>query len=82
VFSNGQRDPWAAGGVVQNVTAWNQPDGSMKCVTLFIKESGHHLDLRSPNKDDPAPVTEARNVEKMYIKKWIAEYEAAKTSKF
>ena len=68
VFSNGQFDPWRAGGLNKNVTA----DGSG--LALYIEGGAHHLDLRPPNAADPATVTEARNIEMANIKKWIAEY--------
>jgi lysosomal Pro-X carboxypeptidase len=40
----------------------------------MIKDGAHHLDLRTPNIDDPESVIEARNIERMWIKKWIDEY--------
>lgn len=69
VWSNGELDPWRAGGLNANVSA----DGSS--IALYIAEAAHHLDLRPPNVDDPASVTEARNIEMANIKKWIAEYQ-------
>lgn len=70
IFSNGQFDPWRAGGLNKNVTA----DGSG--IALYIEGGAHHLDLRAPNEADPATVTEARNIEMANIKKWIAEYQS------
>lgn len=70
VFSNGELDPWRAGGLNKNVTA----DGSG--IALYIESGAHHLDLRPPNDQDPATVTEARNVEMANIKKWISEYQS------
>jgi len=72
IFSNGELDPWRAGGLNANVTA----DGSG--IALYIEGGAHHLDLRPPNAQDPATVTEARNIEMANIKKWIAEYQAVK----
>ena len=69
IMSNGELDPWRAGGLNKNVTA----DGSG--IALYIAEGAHHLDLRPPNEQDPASVTEARNIEMANIKKWIAEYQ-------
>jgi len=70
IFSNGELDPWRAGGLNKNVTA----DGSG--IALYIESGAHHLDLRPPNAEDPATVTEARNVEMANIKKWIADYQS------
>jgi len=69
IWSNGELDPWRAGGLNANVSA----DGSS--IALYIESGAHHLDLRPPNVDDPATVTEARNIEMANIKKWIAEYQ-------
>ena len=69
IFSNGQLDPWRAGGLNQNVTT----DGTG--IALYIEGGAHHLDLRPPNDQDPITVTQARNIEMANIKKWIAEYQ-------
>lgn len=69
IWSNGELDPWRAGGLNENVSA----DGSS--IALYISNAAHHLDLRPPNVDDPASVTEAREIEMTNIKKWIAEYQ-------
>ena len=69
IFSNGALDPWRAGGLQKNVTA----DGSG--IALYIEQGAHHLDLRPPNDEDPATVTEARAIEMANIKKWISEYQ-------
>ena len=70
VFANGELDPWHPGGINTNIT--------QDTVTLFIKDSAHHLDLREPNPADPDSVTEARNVEIMYLEKWMREYKLQK----
>lgn len=70
IFSNGELDPWRAGGLNKNVTA----DGSG--IALYIEGGAHHLDLRSPNDLDPATVTQAREIEMTNIKKWIEEYQS------
>ena len=69
IYSNGELDPWRAGGLNANVTV----DGSG--IALYIEGGAHHLDLRPPNDEDPATVTEARNIEMANIKKWISEYQ-------
>lgn len=76
VWSNGNRDPWSAGGVTKNVTEWNH-DGDWRTIALFIEKSAHHTDLRAPSEDDPQTLKDARNVERMHIQKWIDEYRAA-----
>lgn len=52
IFSNGDIDPWHAGGVLVNVND--------QSVSLYIEGSAHHLDLREPNEADPATLTHAR----------------------
>ncbi len=66
IFSNGNIDPWSAGGVTKNVSA--------DSIAIVIDQAAHHLDLRMPNKDDPASVIEARLIEAAWIDKWIKEY--------
>lgn len=77
VFSNGDLDPWHAGGVTKNITS--------DTIALFIKDSAHHLDLRLPDPADgtgPGSVTEARLVEAMYVKKWVEDYQNMSIQKF
>ena len=69
VWSNGELDPWRAGGLNKNVSA----DGSS--IALYIEGGAHHLDLRPPNDQDPPLVTQAREIEMANIKKWISEYQ-------
>jgi hypothetical protein len=70
IWSNGELDPWRAGGLNSNVTA----DGTG--IALYIEGGAHHLDLRGPDAgQDPASVTEARDIETANIKSWIAEYQ-------
>lgn len=66
VFSNGDLDPWHAGGVLvdQNPTV----------VAVMIKNGAHHLDLRGAMHADPPSVVEARGVHKTHITRWIQEY--------
>lgn len=70
ILSNGELDPWRAGGLNSNVTA----DGSG--IALYIEAGAHHLDLRPPNDEDPATVTLARDIEMQNIKAWISEYQS------
>jgi len=67
LFSNGVIDPWHSGGVL---TAPNP-----NVVSLYIEDSAHHLDLRSPNAADPASVTAARETEMATIAGWIDQYQ-------
>jgi len=69
VFSNGQLDPWRAGGLNYNVTA----DGTG--IALYIENGAHHLDLRLPQSNDPVWLTQARGIEMDNIQTWISEYE-------
>jgi len=76
VWSNGKIDPWSAGGVTLNATAWTEgkKNDDIKTVALFIDNSAHHTDLRTPKEADPETLKVARNIERMHIRKWIAEY--------
>ena len=48
IFTNGELDPWRAGGVTDFV--------GLELPTWSIKGGAHHLDLRLPHKDDGADV--------------------------
>lgn len=52
MFSNGDLDPWSAGGV----NGWV----NYKVPYIMIKGGAHHLDLRSANTADPEDVIWAR----------------------
>ena len=67
IFSNGELDPWHAGGVLKNV--------SDRTLSIFIENSAHHLDLRLPNEADPESVTAARLLETEWIAFFIDEYQ-------
>ncbi len=74
IFSNGQLDPWTAGGLTQEIK--NNPNIDL----IYITESAHHLDLREPNDQyDPQSVKDARAKETAIIKRWIAEYQGSST---
>ncbi|XP_022664564.1 lysosomal Pro-X carboxypeptidase-like [Varroa destructor] len=63
IFSNGDIDPWSAGGVLKQLNP--------TLPTIIIKGGAHHYDLRAANPEDTSYVITARNVEKEYIKQWI-----------
>jgi hypothetical protein len=67
IFSNGELDPWKAGGVTMPIND--------QCLSLVITDSAHHLDLRLPNEADPASVTAARQLETEWIAKFIDQYQ-------
>jgi hypothetical protein len=62
-FTNGNLDPWSAGGV-RTTVAPSLP-------AIFIEGGAHHLDLRSANKADPPSVLAARQQVVALIQKWI-----------
>jgi len=66
IFSNGQLDPWRAGGVNFDINE--------SVTALYIELSAHHLDLRLPNPQDPESIVRARQIETSTIAKWIADY--------
>jgi lysosomal Pro-X carboxypeptidase len=67
IFSNGELDPWAAGGVSDNL---DNPSLHI----FYIKDAAHHLDLRASHPADPEPVTEARSAEMDIVRGWIKQY--------
>ena len=67
IFSNGELDPWQAGGVTEKIND--------ETIALYIEHSAHHLDLRLPNDADPQTVTDARQTETEWIAKWIDQYQ-------
>jgi len=41
---------------------------------IYIDNSAHHLDLRTPNPSDPKSVSDARTKMQKIIKGWIEDY--------
>lgn len=64
IFSNGELDPWSALGVLEPPS-----DG---VVVLKIPGAAHHADLRFARPSDPPELVRARQIEKAYIRRWIA----------
>ena len=66
IFTNGNLDPWRAGGVTEYV--------GLNLPTWTIQGGAHHLDLRLPNKDDGDDVRWVREKSTELIAQWIVEY--------
>ena len=66
IFSNGERDPWGAGGVHQT---YNPTLPAIK-----IPHACHHEDLRPRGPNDPQSLLDVRAKEVEIIKGWLASY--------
>ncbi|XP_071698632.1 uncharacterized protein [Rutidosis leptorrhynchoides] len=66
IFTNGLRDPYSSGGVLQNIS---------DTVVALYTEKGHHcLDITSPLKTDPDWLTEQRMSVINTIQGWLSKY--------
>ena len=63
IFSNGEYDPWRAGGVLRNL--------SSTLVAVEVPGGAHHLDLMFADPQDPAPVRAARDTELALLREWL-----------
>jgi lysosomal Pro-X carboxypeptidase len=66
IFSNGLRDPWSSGSVLENI--------SESIVALATKEGTHCQDLFPSSPDDPEWIKEQKSKEIELIKSWIERY--------
>ncbi|XP_068649263.1 uncharacterized protein [Aristolochia californica] len=69
IFSNGLRDPYSSGGVLQNI--------SDSVVAVYTTEGSHCLDILASSSDDPDWLTRQRDTEMKIVEGWIANYKAS-----
>ena len=70
--TNGDYDPWSAGGVLPNTTL-----DTAATPAFLISEGAHHLDLFFSNPGDPSSVTDVRLKQMALVAKWSDEWRAA-----
>lgn len=69
IFTNGDLDPWSAGGVTE--TTKGLENGPARGLYVYnISGGAHHLDLRQPNMCDPPSVVAARYQIVSILKCW------------
>ena len=67
-FRNGKLDPWSGGSPLKSL--------SKDLVAYYMEDSAHHLDLRDPHPQDPEDVINGRNLERIWIRRWLKEFSA------
>ncbi|XP_077233616.1 uncharacterized protein LOC143875921 [Tasmannia lanceolata] len=72
IFSNGLRDPYSSGGVLQNI--------SDSIVAIYTAQGAHCLDILSASPNDPTWLVSQRNSEVEIIAGWIAQYNSNLTT--
>nr|GME11670.1 lysosomal Pro-X carboxypeptidase-like [Ipomoea batatas] len=68
IFSNGLRDPYSSGGVLENI--------SDTILAVYTRNGSHCLDILGESKTDPVWLTEQRKREVDIIQGWITKYYA------
>lgn len=69
VFTNGDLDPWRAGGLVHEVP------GNTDIDVMILHGGAHHLELRLPNDEfDPIDVINVRKLIEEEMVQWISEW--------
>jgi hypothetical protein len=68
VFSNGDRDPWSGGGVLEDINA--------SIVYNPVVGGAHHYDLRATNPADTPGVLTARQIHAEFIQHWVEQARA------
>ncbi|XP_019176057.1 PREDICTED: lysosomal Pro-X carboxypeptidase-like [Ipomoea nil] len=68
IFSNGLRDPYSSGGVLENI--------SDTILAIYTRNGSHCLDLQGERETDPDWLTEQRKTEVEIIQRWITNYYA------
>ncbi|KAK9280470.1 hypothetical protein L1049_014162 [Liquidambar formosana] len=68
IFSNGLRDPYSSGGVVENI--------SESVVAIFTVRGSHCLDILPAKQSDPQWLVTQREMEIEIIEGWITKYYA------
>lgn len=69
IFSNGLRDPWSLGGVLESL--------SDTLIAIKIPGACHHEDLRITGPNDPQVLKDARQQELKIISGWLNKYYAS-----
>jgi hypothetical protein len=74
VFTNGDLDPWRAGGLTHAVP------GNPNIDVIIIHGGAHHLELREPNDADPQDAKDTRKLISDRIQAWIEDWKKAPTT--
>ncbi|KAK6926683.1 Peptidase S28 [Dillenia turbinata] len=68
IFSNGLKDPYSCGGVLENISA--------TLLAIYTEKGSHCLDLHKPDSKDPEWLVSQRKKEIRIIRGWFAKYYA------
>ncbi|VDK66790.1 unnamed protein product [Onchocerca ochengi] len=71
IFSNGNLDPWSAGGIYENSPDIIDINTAKGVYTFYMLDAAHHLDLRTPSTCDPPSVTYERFQIVNILKCWV-----------